>query len=47
MRSAGLTNADIDARSGGKRRATKAVVKTMSKGSAAGVKYRDPKSPTT
>ncbi|CAB3690976.1 H-NS family nucleoid-associated regulatory protein [Paraburkholderia rhynchosiae] len=43
----GLTTADIDARVGSKRRATKAVVKTMSKGSVAVVKYRDPKSGAT
>ncbi|MFL9987334.1 H-NS family nucleoid-associated regulatory protein [Paraburkholderia sediminicola] len=43
----GLTTADIDAHSEGKRRATKAVVKTMRKGSAAAVKYRDPKSGAT
>ncbi|MFP3565881.1 H-NS histone family protein [Paraburkholderia sp. SIMBA_030] len=38
-----LTTADIDVHAGGKQRAAKAVVKTMSKGSAAAVKYRDPK----
>src|SRR5579864_2439361 len=43
----GLTTADIDAHVGGKQRATKAVAKTMSKGSAAAVKYRDPKSGAT
>ncbi|MCX4176694.1 MULTISPECIES: H-NS family nucleoid-associated regulatory protein [Paraburkholderia] len=43
----GLTTADIDAHLGGKQRATKAVAKTMSKGSAAAVKYRDPKSGAT
>jgi DNA-binding protein H-NS len=43
----GLTTADIDAHSDGKRRAAKAVVKTMSKGSVAAVKYRDPKSGAT
>jgi DNA-binding protein H-NS len=43
----GLTTADIDAHSDGKRRAAKAVVKTMSRGSAAAVKYRDPKSGAT
>ncbi|MFM0374328.1 H-NS family nucleoid-associated regulatory protein [Paraburkholderia aspalathi] len=42
-----LTTADIDAHGGSKRRATKAVVKTMSKGSVAVVKYRDPKSGAT
>jgi DNA-binding protein H-NS len=40
----GLTTADIDAHSEGKRRVAKPVVKAMSKGSAAAVKYRDPKS---
>ncbi|SOE66744.1 H-NS histone family protein [Burkholderia sp. OK233] len=43
----GLTTADIDAHVGGKQRATKAVAKTMSKGSAVAVKYRDPKSGAT
>ncbi|MGF6876964.1 H-NS family nucleoid-associated regulatory protein [Paraburkholderia sp. MM5477-R1] len=43
----GLTAADIYAHVGSKRRATKAVVKTMSKGSVAVVKYRDPKSSAT
>ncbi|WP_081889788.1 H-NS family nucleoid-associated regulatory protein [Caballeronia sordidicola] len=43
----GLTAADIDAHAGGKQRANKAVAKTMSKGSAAAVKYRDPKSGAT
>ena len=43
----GLTTADIDAHSDGKRRAAKAVAKTMSKGSVAAVKYRDPKSGAT
>ncbi|MFM0152865.1 H-NS family nucleoid-associated regulatory protein [Paraburkholderia sediminicola] len=43
----GLTTADIDANTGGKRRAAKAVVKTMSKGSVAAVKYRDPKTGAT
>ncbi len=43
----GLTTADIDAHSDGKRRGAKAVVKTMSKGSVAAVKYRDPKSGAT
>jgi DNA-binding protein H-NS len=43
----GLTTADIDAHVGGKQRATKAVAKTMSKDSAAAVKYRDPKSGAT
>ncbi|MFM0387608.1 H-NS family nucleoid-associated regulatory protein [Paraburkholderia dipogonis] len=43
----GLTTADIDAHVGGKQRATKAVAKTTSKGSAAAVKYRDPKSGAT
>ncbi|MFM0387667.1 H-NS family nucleoid-associated regulatory protein [Paraburkholderia dipogonis] len=43
----GLTTADIDAHSDGKRRAAKAVVKTMSNGSVAAVKYRDPKSGAT
>lgn len=43
----GLTTADIDAYTGGKQRATKAVAKTMSNGSAAAVKYRDPKSGAT
>ncbi|MFM0609467.1 H-NS family nucleoid-associated regulatory protein [Paraburkholderia sediminicola] len=43
----GLTTADIDAHSDGKRRAAKAVIKTMNKGSAAAVKYRDPKSGAT
>src|ERR1700676_2051058 len=43
MEKHGLTTADIDAHAGGKQRATKAVAKTMSKGSAAAVKYRDPK----
>ncbi|SIO71986.1 DNA-binding protein H-NS [Burkholderia sp. GAS332] len=43
----GLTTADIDAHVGGKQRAMKAVAKTMSKGSAAAVKYRDPKSGAT
>jgi DNA-binding protein H-NS len=43
----GLTTADIDAHVGGKQRATKAVAKTASKGSAAAVKYRDPKSGAT
>lgn len=43
----GLTTADIDAHAGGKQRATKAVAKTVSKGSAAAVKYRDPKSGAT
>ncbi|MGF6758287.1 H-NS family nucleoid-associated regulatory protein [Paraburkholderia sp. GAS42] len=43
----GLTTADIDAHAGGKQRATKAVARTTSKGSAAAVKYRDPKSGAT
>ncbi|VVD27576.1 H-NS histone family protein [Paraburkholderia dioscoreae] len=43
----GLTTADIDAHSDGKRRASKAVAKTKSNGSAAAVKYRDPKSGAT
>ncbi|WP_408504307.1 H-NS family nucleoid-associated regulatory protein [Paraburkholderia sediminicola] len=43
----GLTTADIDVHSDGKRRAAKAVVKTMSKGSVAVVKYRDPKTGAT
>ena len=43
----GLTTADIDAHGGSKQRATKAVVKTMSKGSVAAVKYRDPKTGAT
>jgi DNA-binding protein H-NS len=43
----GLTTADIAAHVGGKRRATKAVAKTMSKGGAAAVKYRDAKSGAT
>ncbi|MEW9585254.1 H-NS family nucleoid-associated regulatory protein [Paraburkholderia sp. DGU8] len=43
----GLTTADIDAHTGGKQRATKAVAKTKSNGSAAAVKYRDPKSGAT
>ncbi|MGF6966683.1 DNA-binding protein H-NS [Paraburkholderia sp. WC7.3g] len=43
----GLTTADIDAHVGSKRRATKAVAKTMSKDSVAVVKYRDPKSGAT
>ena len=43
----GLTTADIDAHSDGKRRAAKAVAKTMSKGSVVAVKYRDPKSGAT
>jgi DNA-binding protein H-NS len=43
----GLTTADIDAHSNGKRSAAKAVIKTMSKDSAAAVKYRDPKSGAT
>jgi DNA-binding protein H-NS len=43
----GLTTADIDVHSDGKRRAAKAVVKTMSNGSVAAVKYRDPKSGAT
>jgi DNA-binding protein H-NS len=47
MEKHGLTTADIDAHAGGKQRATKAVAKTMSKGSAAAVKYRDPKSGAT
>ena len=40
----GLTTADIDTHVGGRQRATKAVAKTMSNGSAVAVKYRDPKS---
>ncbi|MGF6780821.1 H-NS family nucleoid-associated regulatory protein [Paraburkholderia sp. GAS334] len=47
MAKRGLTTADIEAHSDGKRRAAKAVVKTMSKGSVAAVKYRDPKSGAT
>ncbi|MFP3564078.1 H-NS family nucleoid-associated regulatory protein [Paraburkholderia sp. SIMBA_030] len=43
----GLTTADIDAHAGGKRRATKAVAKTMSKGSTVVVKYLDPKTGAT
>jgi DNA-binding protein H-NS len=43
----GLTTADVDSHTSGKRRAAKAVVKTMSKGSVAAVKYRDPKSGAT
>jgi DNA-binding protein H-NS len=43
----GLTTADIDTHVGGRQRATKAVAKTMSNGSAAAVKYRDPKSGAT
>ncbi|MFM0319989.1 H-NS family nucleoid-associated regulatory protein [Paraburkholderia nemoris] len=43
----GLTTADIDAHTGGKQRAAKSVAKTMSKGTAAVVKYRDPKSGAT
>ena len=43
----GLTTADIDPHGGSKQRATKAVVKTMSKGSVAAVKYRDPKTGAT
>lgn len=43
----GLTTADIDAHGGSKQRATKAVVKTMSKGSVAALKYRDPKTGAT
>ncbi|MFM0185544.1 H-NS family nucleoid-associated regulatory protein [Paraburkholderia nemoris] len=43
----GLTTADIDAHGGSKQRATKAVVKTMSKGSVAAVKYRDPRTGAT
>ncbi|MBU7440259.1 H-NS family nucleoid-associated regulatory protein [Paraburkholderia fungorum] len=43
----GLTTADIDAHSDGKRPAAKVVVKTMSKGSVAAVKYRDPKTGAT
>ena len=43
----GLTTADIVAHGGSKQRATKAVVKTMSKGSVAAVKYRDPKTGAT
>ncbi|CAE6696293.1 H-NS family nucleoid-associated regulatory protein [Paraburkholderia domus] len=43
----GLTTADIDAHAGGKQRSTKATAKTVSKGSAAVFKYRDPKSGAT
>lgn len=43
----GLTIADIDAHTGDKQRATKAVAKTRSNDSAAAVKYRDPKSGAT
>ncbi|RKF36735.1 H-NS family nucleoid-associated regulatory protein [Paraburkholderia fungorum] len=44
----GLTTADIDAHSDGKRSAAKTVVvKTTSKGSVAAAKYRDPKSGAT
>ncbi|MFM0009180.1 H-NS family nucleoid-associated regulatory protein [Paraburkholderia sediminicola] len=43
----GLTTADIDARAGGKQRAAKAGAKAVSKGSAAAVKYRDPKTGAT
>jgi DNA-binding protein H-NS len=43
----GLTTADVDAHTGGKRRTAKAVVRTMSKGRVAAVKYRDPKTGAT
>ncbi|CAE6820847.1 MULTISPECIES: H-NS family nucleoid-associated regulatory protein [Paraburkholderia] len=43
----GLTAADVDAHIGGKQRSTKAVTRTKSNGSAAAVKYRDPKSGAT
>jgi DNA-binding protein H-NS len=47
MATHGLTTADIESHAAGKQRATKAVVKTMSKGSVAAVKYRDPKTGAT
>jgi DNA-binding protein H-NS len=43
----GLTAADINAYAGGTQRARKVIAKTMSKGSAAAVKYRDPKTGAT
>ncbi|WP_408294250.1 H-NS family nucleoid-associated regulatory protein [Paraburkholderia sp. RL17-373-BIF-A] len=43
----GLTTADIDAHTGGNRRAAKTVLKTMSNGNVAAVKYRNPKSGAT
>jgi DNA-binding protein H-NS len=43
----GLTTADIDTHVGGRQRATKAVAKTMSNGSAAVAKYHDPKTGAT
>ncbi len=43
----GITTADIDAHAGGKQRAAKAGAQAVSKGSAAAVKYRDPKSGAT
>jgi DNA-binding protein H-NS len=43
----GIATADIDAHAGGKQRAAKAGAQAVSKGSAAAVKYRDPKSGAT
>ncbi|WP_408376742.1 H-NS family nucleoid-associated regulatory protein [Paraburkholderia sp. RL18-085-BIA-A] len=42
-----LTAADIEGRAGGKGRAKKAGAKTVTKGSTAAVKYRDPKTGAT
>jgi len=47
MEKHGLTTADIDAHTGGKKRAKKAGAKSVSKGSSGAVKYRHPKTGAT